>query len=150
MKTIKQGGHRLFENDPETKATAIRVGNPASWHLAEMAAKESEGRFAAVSDEQILAAQADLARRDGVFVEPASAAGIAGLLSELAAGDSYAGKTVVVTVTGHGVPTAGQVLGDGVRLAKGDDEVVGLVATEFVRARQCTLVAGARRRADAR
>lgn len=89
--------------DPETKATAIRVGNPASWHLAEMAAKESEGRFAAVSDDQILAAQVELARRDGVFVEPASAAGIAGLLAELAAGDTYAGKTVVITVTGHGL-----------------------------------------------
>ena len=89
--------------DPETKATAIRVGNPASWHLAEMAAKESEGRFAAVSDAQILAAQVELARRDGVFVEPASAAGVAGLLAELAAGESYAGSTVVVTVTGHGL-----------------------------------------------
>jgi threonine synthase len=89
--------------DPETKATAIRVGNPASWHLAEMAAKESEGRFAAVSDEQILAAQVELARRDGVFVEPASAAGVAGLLAELAAGESYAGATVVITVTGHGL-----------------------------------------------
>ncbi len=89
--------------DPETKATAIRVGNPASWHLAEMAAKESEGRFAAVSDAQILAAQAELARRDGVFVEPASAAGIAGMLSELAAGESYAGARVVITVTGHGL-----------------------------------------------
>ncbi|GAA1938804.1 threonine synthase [Nocardioides hwasunensis] len=89
--------------DPETKATAIRVGNPASWHLAEMAAKESEGRFAAVSDAQILAAQVELARRDGVFVEPASAAGVAGLLAELAAGESYAGRTVVITVTGHGL-----------------------------------------------
>ncbi|HEY0644662.1 MAG TPA: threonine synthase [Nocardioides sp.] len=89
--------------DPETKATAIRVGNPASWHLAEMAAKESEGRFAAVSDDQILAAQVELARRDGVFVEPASAAGVAGLLAELAAGESYAGSTVVITVTGHGL-----------------------------------------------
>ncbi|MEO9325542.1 threonine synthase [Nocardioides sp. C4-1] len=89
--------------DPETRATAIRIGNPASWHLAEQAAKESEGRFAAVSDEQILAAQRELARRDGVFVEPASAAGIAGLLQELAAGESYAGATVVVTVTGHGL-----------------------------------------------
>ncbi|RYB91026.1 threonine synthase [Nocardioides oleivorans] len=89
--------------DPETKATAIRVGNPASWHLAEMAAKESEGRFAAVSDAQILAAQIELARRDGVFVEPASAAGVAGLLAELAAGESYAGRTVVITVTGHGL-----------------------------------------------
>ena len=89
--------------DPETKATAIRIGNPASWHLAEQAAKESEGRFAAVSDDQILAAQAQLASHDGVFVEPASAAGIAGLLQELAGGESYRGSTVVITVTGHGL-----------------------------------------------
>jgi threonine synthase len=89
--------------DPETKATAIRIGNPASWKLAEAAAMESGGRFAALSDAQILAAQVELARHDGVFVEPASAAGIAGLLSEIAAGESYAGKTVAITVTGHGL-----------------------------------------------
>jgi len=89
--------------DPETKATAIRIGNPASWKLAEAAATESGGRFAALSDAQILAAQVELARNDGVFVEPASAAGIAGLLSEIAAGESYAGKTVAITVTGHGL-----------------------------------------------
>jgi threonine synthase len=89
--------------DPETKATAIRVGNPASWKQAEAAADESGGRFRAVSDAQILGAQAELARRDGVFVEPASAAGVAGLLADLEAGDSYAGLTVVVTVTGHGL-----------------------------------------------
>ena len=89
--------------DPETKATAIRVGNPASWKLAEAAAAESHGGFAALSDAQILAAQAELARRDGVFVEPASAAGVAGLLAGLAAGESYTGTTVVITVTGHGL-----------------------------------------------
>jgi threonine synthase len=89
--------------DPETKATAIRIGNPASWKLAEVAAHESGGRFAAVSDDRILAAQRELAAHDGVFVEPASAAGIAGLLQEVAAGESYAGKTVAVTVTGHGL-----------------------------------------------
>jgi threonine synthase len=89
--------------DPETKATAIRIGNPASWKLAEVAANESGGRFAAVSDDQILAAQRELAARDGVFVEPASAAGIAGLLQDLAAGESYAGRTVAITVTGHGL-----------------------------------------------
>jgi threonine synthase len=89
--------------DPETKATAIRIGNPASWKLAEVAAHESGGRFAAVSDDQILAAQRELAARDGVFVEPASAAGVAGLLQDIAAGESYAGKTVAVTVTGHGL-----------------------------------------------
>lgn len=90
-------------DDPETVATAIRIGNPASWKLAEAAAQESGGRFAAVSDAQILAAQGELARRDGVFVEPASAAGIAGLLAELAAGEEYTGKTVVITVTGNGL-----------------------------------------------
>jgi threonine synthase len=89
--------------DPETRATAIRIGNPASWKLAEAAAHESDGRFRAVSDEQILSAQRELAAKDGVFVEPASAAGIAGILADLAAGDSYAGRTVVVTVTGHGL-----------------------------------------------
>jgi threonine synthase len=89
--------------DPETRATAIRVGNPASWKLAEAAAHESGGRFRALSDEQILTAQRDLASRDGVFVEPASAAGVAGLLADLAQGESYAGSTVVITVTGHGL-----------------------------------------------
>jgi threonine synthase len=89
--------------DPETKATAIRIGNPASWKLAEEARDESGGRFESVSDERILAAQRQLASRDGVFVEPASAAGIAGLLQDLARRESYVGKTVVVTVTGHGL-----------------------------------------------
>jgi threonine synthase len=89
--------------DPETKATAIRIGNPASWKLAEEAREESGGRFAAVSDAQILAAQRELAARDGVFVEPASAAGIAGLLQDVANRESYVGSTVVVTVTGHGL-----------------------------------------------
>jgi threonine synthase len=95
--------HNEVVPQPSTIATAIRIGNPASWHLAENAAKESGGRFAKVTDEQILAAQAELARNDGVFVEPASAAGVAGLLQELAAGESYAGKTLAITVTGHGL-----------------------------------------------
>ena len=89
--------------EPETLATAIRIGNPASWQLAENAAKESGGRFDSRTDEQILAAQRALAANDGVFVEPASAAGVAGLLGELEAGESYAGSTVVITVTGHGL-----------------------------------------------
>ena len=89
--------------DPETKATAIRVGNPASWKLAEAAVAESDGRFEAVSDDQILSAQRELASHDGVFVEPASAAGIAGLLAGVDAGESFAGLTVAVTVTGHGL-----------------------------------------------
>ena len=89
--------------NPETKATAIRIGNPASWTLAVAARDESGGRFAAVSDAQILSAQGQLAAKDGVFVEPASAAGVAGLLAELAAGESYAGSRLVITVTGHGL-----------------------------------------------
>jgi threonine synthase len=89
--------------DPETRATALRVGNPASWKLAEAASQESGGRFTAVSDAQILDAQRQLAARDGVFVEPASAAGIAGLLQDVESGESYEGSTVVVTVTGHGL-----------------------------------------------
>jgi threonine synthase len=89
--------------DPETVASAIRIGNPASWQLAVTAADESGGRFGAVSDEQILAAQRALAASDGVFVEPASAAGVAGLLAEAAAGTTYDGQQIVVTVTGHGL-----------------------------------------------
>ncbi|QIX27448.1 threonine synthase [Nocardioides sp. JQ2195] len=89
--------------DPETKATAIRVGNPASWKLAEAAASESGGHFTALSDAEILAAQQKLASSDGVFVEPASAAGVAGLLKALEAGESFTGTTVVITVTGHGL-----------------------------------------------
>jgi threonine synthase len=92
----------VFEN-PETKATAIRIGNPASWALAEAAAAESGGRFASLTDTQILQAQRDLASKDGVFVEPASAVGVAGMLQDLSRGDTYAGKTVVITVTGHGL-----------------------------------------------
>jgi threonine synthase len=90
-------------SDPETVASAIRIGNPASWHLAVAAAGESGGRFRSVSDKQILDAQRGLAASDGVFVEPASAAGVAGLLAETAEGTSYVGKRLVVTVTGHGL-----------------------------------------------
>jgi threonine synthase len=88
---------------PDTAATAIRVGNPASWTLAEAARDESGGRIEAVTDDQILTAQRDLAAREGVFVEPASAAGVAGLLATKAAGRLDGGLTVVITVTGHGL-----------------------------------------------
>ncbi|HEX2175113.1 MAG TPA: threonine synthase [Nocardioidaceae bacterium] len=89
--------------DPDTVATAIRVGNPASWRLAERARDESEGRIDAVADDDILAAQRALAAQDGVFVEPASAAGVAGLLGSREQGLVDRGQTVVVTVTGHGL-----------------------------------------------
>jgi threonine synthase len=89
--------------EPETVASAIRIGNPASWHLAVAAAEESGGRFQAVEDEEILAAQRQLASSDGVFVEPASATPAAGLLKEVASGVDHRGKQIVVTVTGHGL-----------------------------------------------
>ncbi len=88
---------------PDTIATAIRVGNPASWLLAEEARDASSGVIEAVSDLQIMRAQADLAVRDGVFVEPASAAGVAGLVAKSASGEVEAGQTITVTVTGHGL-----------------------------------------------
>ena len=66
--------------DPETIASAIRIGNPASWQSAVAARDESGGVIEAVTDEQILAAYRLLAQREGVFCEPASAAGVAGLL----------------------------------------------------------------------
>jgi threonine synthase len=101
--------------EPDTVATAIRIGNPASWALAVAARDESGGRIDAVSDSEIMAAQRLLANRDGVFVEPASAAGVAGLLKAVAAGEVDPGQTVAVTVTGHGlkdVDTALSAFGD--------------------------------------
>jgi threonine synthase len=89
--------------NPETLATAIRIGNPASWKLAVEARDESGGRFDLVSDVEILAAQRELAARDGVFVEPGSAAGAAGLAKAVAAGEVDRGQRIVVTVTGHGL-----------------------------------------------
>ncbi len=94
-------GHVVPE--PDTVATAIRIGNPASWTLAENARDESGGRIDMVEDEQILAAQRDLGAREGIFVEPASATGVAGLLAAAAAGEVEPGLTITVTVTGHGL-----------------------------------------------
>ena len=89
--------------NPVTIATAIRIGNPASWQLAEEARAESGGLISSVTDEQILAAYRLLAEREGVFGEPASAAGVAGLLQASAAGQVAPGSVVVCTITGHGL-----------------------------------------------
>lgn len=94
-------GHPITE--PDTIATAIRIGNPASWAQAEAARDESGGMIDAVSDEEILDAHRWLSAKEGVFVEPASAAGVAGLLKHHAAGDIPTGKKIVITVTGHGL-----------------------------------------------
>ncbi len=89
--------------DPETIATAIRIGAPASWNGAIEARDDSGGLIDAVTDEQILSAYSLLAREEGVFVEPASAASIAGLLATADDGRLPAGALVVCTVTGHGL-----------------------------------------------
>ncbi|MGX7824669.1 threonine synthase [Actinokineospora sp. 24-640] len=89
--------------NPETIATAIRIGSPASWAGAIAARDGSGGLIDAVTDEQILDAYKLLAAREGVFVEPASAASVAGLLATAADGRLPRGATVVCTVTGHGL-----------------------------------------------
>ena len=97
---------------PETIATAIRIGNPASWEGAVAARNESGGHIGAVTDEQILAAYRLLASEEGCFVEPASAASVAGLLVAAADGRVRADDTVVCTVTGHGLKDPQRVISE--------------------------------------
>jgi len=88
---------------PETIASAIRIGNPASWELALAAREATNGYFGAIDDEKILEAYRILAAEVGIFVEPASAISVAGLLERADAGQIPKGATVVLTVTGHGL-----------------------------------------------
>ncbi|KAB7746170.1 threonine synthase [Nostocoides sp. F2B08] len=94
-------GHPV--DHPDTIATAIRIGNPASWRQAERARDASGGLIDAVTDEEILDAHRLLSATEGIFVEPASAASVAGLLKRHADGGVPAGATIVCTVTGHGL-----------------------------------------------
>lgn len=89
--------------NPETVASAIRIGNPASWQLALEARDASDGWFGAIDDTRILAAQKILAQDVGIFVEPGSAISVAGLLDRAEAGILPKGSRVVLTVTGHGL-----------------------------------------------
>lgn len=95
--------HGRRVDHPDTVATAIRIGNPASWDKAIAARDESGGRIEAVSDDEILAAYRDLPRLEGVFCEPASAASVAGLRKVAAAGRLDPDATVVAVLTGHGL-----------------------------------------------
>jgi threonine synthase len=96
--------HGRVVEHPETVATAIRIGNPARWQQALRALDESGGLITAVCDEEILAAWRALASLEGVFVEPASAAGLAALKQQVAAGNiAPAGQTIVCVLTGHGL-----------------------------------------------
>jgi threonine synthase len=89
--------------DPHTIATAIKIGNPASWQGAVRARDESGGLIDAVTDDEIRAAHSFLAAREGVFVEPASAASIAGLLKKMREGILAPGQTIVCVLTGNGL-----------------------------------------------
>ncbi len=89
--------------EPETIATAIRIGNPQSWDLAWAAVRESGGWFDALTDEEILRAQRLLAETEGVFCEPASAISVAGLLRDLERGKIREGSLITCTLTGHGL-----------------------------------------------
>lgn len=92
---------------PETVATAIRIGNPASWRYALNARDESGGLIDAVSDEEIIATWRDMSRLEGVFCEPASAAGVAGLRKLIAQGRAEPDARYVAVVTGHGLKDPG-------------------------------------------
>lgn len=94
-------GERIYK--PETIATAIRIGNPASWEQAVNAAKESEGLIDFVTDPEIIEAYRDLARLEGVFCEPASAASVAGLYKASKAGKIEEDSLIVCVLTGNGL-----------------------------------------------
>ncbi|WP_298229328.1 threonine synthase [Gryllotalpicola sp.] len=117
-------GHPV--KDPDTIATAIRIGNPASWELALAARDTTNGYFGAISDSTILEAQKILAAEVGIFVEPASAISVAGLLERAAAGVIPAGAVVTVTVTGHGLKDPQW----GLRLADGSEAKPTVVAVD--------------------
>jgi threonine synthase len=89
--------------DPQTVATAIRIGNPASWQAAVSALKESNGHIDKVTDDEILLAYKTIARTDGVFVEPASASALAGIIKCVKAGRIPNGSVITATMTGHGL-----------------------------------------------
>jgi threonine synthase len=90
-------------DNPETVATAIRIGHPQSWDYAWAAQKESGGWFDCFTDDKILAAQKMLASREGIFCEPASAASLAGALKDITSGKIPEGSKIVCTLTGNGL-----------------------------------------------
>jgi threonine synthase len=94
--------NRVFEN-PETIATAIRIGNPASWNLAVSAVEESNGLFDEVTDEEIVAAYKKIAAAEGIFAEPASCASIAGIYKSIQKGKIEKGTKIVAVLTGNGL-----------------------------------------------
>jgi threonine synthase len=118
--------HGAPVEEPETIATAIRIGNPASWASAIAARDESGGRIDAVTDDEILAAYRDLARLEGIFCEPASAASIAGVRAVAAHGELDRGALVVCVITGSGLkdPDTAVRVASGIVEADGSPDAV--------------------------
>lgn len=114
-------------DEPDTVATAIRIGHPQSWEHALAASRESGGWFDELSDEQILHAQRALAESEGIFCEPASAASLAGAMGDIQSGRIPEGSTVVCTLTGHGLKDPDVAIsqaGDAVQTVDADYEAV--------------------------
>ena len=101
-------GHKV--DKPDTIATAIRIGNPASWEQAVSARDKSGGLIDSVTDDEILAAYRLVAAKEGIFIEPSSAAGIAGLIKKQSEGKLPKNKRIVITVTGNGLKDVNWVL----------------------------------------
>jgi threonine synthase len=104
--------------NPETIATAIRIGRPATWDPALNAARDSGGRIIACTDEEILEAYRIIPRLEGVFCEPASAAGVAGLRKTVAEGKVDSDAICVCVLTGHGLKDPDTALADGVEITR--------------------------------
>ncbi|QPA33272.1 threonine synthase [Thermaerobacillus caldiproteolyticus] len=115
--------NRVIEQ-PETVATAIRIGNPASWEKAVQAAEESKGKIDEVSDAEIIEAYKLLARKEGIFAEPASCASIAGVIKQRKRNEIQEGSTVVAVLTGNGLkdPTIAMEVADIQPLVLPNDE----------------------------
>ena len=112
--------------NPETVATAIRIGNPASWELAVNAQRESGGWFAECTDEEILRVQKLLAQTEGIFCEPASAISVAGVLKDLELGRIGEGSTIVCTLTGHGLKDPDTAIAQSVKPLTVDAELADI------------------------
>ena len=119
--------------NPETVATAIRIGNPQSFAAAKIVLADSGGWISAVSDSEILSTQKQLAATEGVFCEPASAASVAGVLADVAAGKIAAPARVVCTLTGHGLKDPDIIGAPAMRFADSDLDSLRRAIDEMIR-----------------
>ncbi|MBT6184643.1 MAG: threonine synthase [Betaproteobacteria bacterium] len=121
-------------DQPETVATAIRIGHPVSWDLAWAAQKESGGWFEECSDDEILSAQKLLAKCEGIFCEPASAITIAGLCKDIAEGRFKENSKIVCTLTGHGLkdPDTAIAQSDAPVLVNAQQDEIGAIISQHL------------------